>query len=108
MTLEINREVWHDSCSSRSLGNAREHEAPPRSENALQQIMTPIQVAALLQVHVKTVYRLAEQGIIPGNRIGRRWRFSKRDVLSLVSNKQRKTSTAGEPLGPVSRQGGDR
>jgi excisionase family DNA binding protein len=86
------------------LGNAKEHEAPARSDNALQQIITPVQVAALLQVHVKTVYRLAEQGVIPGNRIGRRWRFSKRDILSLVSNKQRKTSTAGEPLGPVSRQ----
>lgn len=55
----------------------------------MQEIITPSQVAALLQVHVKTVYRLAEQGVIPGSRIGRRWRFSRKDILSLVSNKHR-------------------
>ncbi|MFQ5553201.1 MAG: helix-turn-helix domain-containing protein [Thermoplasmata archaeon] len=59
-----------------------------------QEIITPSQVAVLLQIHVKTVYRLAEQGVIPGNRIGRRWRFSKKDILRLVSDNPRKASTA--------------
>jgi excisionase family DNA binding protein len=51
----------------------------------LQEIITPSQVAALLQVHVKTVYRLAEQGVIPGNKIGRRWRFRRKSILDLVA-----------------------
>ena len=62
----------------------------------MEEILTPSQVAALLQIHVKTVYRLTEEGIIPGNRIGHSWRFSKMDILDLVSNKQRKQSRYGK------------
>ena len=54
----------------------------------MQEIITPSQVAALLQVHVKTVYRLAEQGIIPGHKIGRRWRFRRKSILDLVAGGQ--------------------
>ena len=53
----------------------------------MEEIMTPSEVAALLKIHLKTVYKLAERGIIPGNRIGRSWRFSRNDVLELVSSK---------------------
>jgi len=49
--------------------------------------MTPSEVAALLKIHLKTVYKLAEKGTIPGNRIGRSWRFSRSDVLELVSSR---------------------
>ena len=51
----------------------------------MEEIMTPSEVAALLKIHLKTVYKLAEKGVIPGNRIGRSWRFSRSDVLELVS-----------------------
>lgn len=63
------------------------------------EILTPSQVAALLQIHVKTVYRLTEEGVIPGNRIGRSWRFNKMDILDLVSNKRGKQSKYGKPIG---------
>ena len=53
----------------------------------MEEIMTPSEVAALLKIHLKTVYKLAERGVIPGNRIGRSWRFSRSDVLELVSTK---------------------
>lgn len=53
----------------------------------MEEIMTPSEVAALLKIHLKTVYKLAERGVIPGNRIGRSWRFSRGDVLELVSTK---------------------
>ncbi len=65
----------------------------------MEEILTPSQVAALLQIHVKTVYRLTEEGVIPGNRIGRSWRFSKMDILDLVSNKQKKQSKYGKSPG---------
>lgn len=65
----------------------------------MEEILTPSQVAALLQIHVKTVYRLTEEGVIPGNRIGRSWRFNKMDILDLVSNKQRKRSRYGKSPG---------
>jgi len=53
----------------------------------MEEIMTPSEVANLLKIHLKTVYKLAEKGVIPGNRIGRSWRFSRTDVLELVSSK---------------------
>ncbi|MFQ5852903.1 MAG: helix-turn-helix domain-containing protein [Candidatus Binatia bacterium] len=65
----------------------------------MEEIITPSQVASLLQIHVRTVYRLAEEGVIPGNRIGRSWRFSKRDILHLVSGKQRRGSRGGNSPG---------
>jgi excisionase family DNA binding protein len=65
----------------------------------MEEIMTPSEVAALLKIHLKTVYKLAERGVIPGNRIGRSWRFSRSDVLELVSSK---TLTLGETTeGPI-------
>jgi excisionase family DNA binding protein len=62
----------------------------------MEEIMTPSEVAALLKIHLKTVYKLAERGVIPGNRIGRSWRFSRGDVLELVSSKAMGLSDNGE------------
>ncbi|HXV80435.1 MAG TPA: helix-turn-helix domain-containing protein [Candidatus Binatia bacterium] len=62
----------------------------------MEEIMTPSEVAALLKIHLKTVYKLAERGVIPGNRIGRSWRFSRSDVLELVSSKSMSLSDNGE------------
>jgi excisionase family DNA binding protein len=62
----------------------------------MEQIMTPSEVASLLKIHLKTVYKLAERGVIPGNRIGRSWRFSRGDVLELVSSKAMSLSDNGE------------
>lgn len=56
----------------------------------VDEIMTPSEVAALLKIHVKTVYKLVEKGALPGNRIGRSWRFNKSDILNLVSDKRKR------------------
>lgn len=53
----------------------------------METILTPAQVASLLQIHVKTVYRLADEGIIPGTKIGRSWRFNKDGILAILSTK---------------------
>ena len=62
----------------------------------MEEIMTPSEVAALLKIHLKTVYKLAEKGVIPGHRIGRSWRFSRGDVLELVSTKSMNLSDSGD------------
>ena len=48
---------------------------PPRRE-----ILTPREAAEYLSVHVRTIYRLAKQGDIPGRKVGGSWRF-KKDAL---------------------------
>jgi excisionase family DNA binding protein len=67
-----------------------------RRTKRMEEIMTPSEVAALLKIHLKTVYKLAERGVIPGNRIGRSWRFSRSDVLELVSSKSMSLSDNGD------------
>jgi len=65
----------------------------------MEEIMTPSEVAALLKIHLKTVYKLAERGVIPGNRIGRSWRFSRNDVLELVSSNKPMTLSDNGDVG---------
>ncbi len=55
----------------------------------VEEITTSSEAAAFIRVHGRTVYRLAEKGAIPGNNIGKRRQFIKKDVLDLVSNGQR-------------------
>ena len=79
---------WHSLCAQlTALGNSTTN----KGEVGMEEIITPSQVANLLQIHVKTVYRLASQGTIPGNRIGRSWRFSRSDILKLVNGSDGKS-----------------
>ena len=52
----------------------------PKSEIQVREIMTPREAAEYLSVHVRTIYRLAKQGEIPGRKVGGSWRF-KKDAL---------------------------
>jgi excisionase family DNA binding protein len=58
-------------------------------------VLTPAQLAELLQVDEKTVRRLAGDGELPGRRIGREWRFSRQAVLEWLATPARKRRTAG-------------
>src|SRR5262245_43045619 len=42
--------------------------------------MTTEEVLSYLQVNLRTVYRLIKAGKIPAVRVGRQWRFRKRDI----------------------------
>ena len=43
-------------------------------------VMTAAEVAELVRIPVSTVYELARRGQIPGHRIGRTWRFVRREI----------------------------
>lgn len=66
----------------------------------MDEIITPLEVAELLKIHVKTVYKLAREGVIAGSRIGRSWRFSKNHILDLLLKEQKKP-----PVGQDSAEG---
>lgn len=51
------------------------------------QIMTTKEVAKYLGVHEMTVYRWLKKGVLPGFKIGGRWR-SKKDLLDAYLLKQ--------------------
>ena len=52
----------------------------PQSAIQRREILTPREAADYLSVHVRTIYRLAKNGEIPGRKIGGSWRF-KKDTL---------------------------
>ena len=45
------------------------------SEDNFGQVMTSVEAAAYLKMHVKTVCRLAKEGKIPAKKVGSEWRF---------------------------------
>lgn len=51
----------------------------------MEEILTASQVAQLLQVHPRTIYKLVRQGSIPGRKFGGGWRFNKSEILLMIS-----------------------
>jgi excisionase family DNA binding protein len=61
--------------------------------------LTTEEVLAYLQVNLRTVYRLIKAGKIPAVRVGRQWRFRKRDIDAWLDSQRprgaAKAATAG-------------
>ena len=55
----------------------------------VKSIIAASQVSVILKSHVKTTYRLAQERVIPGNRIGSAWRFRKSNIFDLVLGKEK-------------------
>jgi excisionase family DNA binding protein len=55
-----------------SILNPRE---PESLAEAFERVLNTDEAAALLQIHPKTLQRMARQGIVPAFRIGDLWRF---------------------------------
>jgi excisionase family DNA binding protein len=50
------------------------------------EIMTLKDVAEFLKCHESTVYRQLKKGNIPRWRLGRDWRFNRKDILRWIAN----------------------
>src|SRR6187399_2393618 len=64
--------------------------------------LTTEEVLDYLQVNLRTIYRLIKAGKIPAVRVGRQWRFRKRDIDAWLDGQQ--TPRPGIPAAPVSDQ----
>jgi excisionase family DNA binding protein len=72
--------------------------------------LTTDEVLKYLQVNLRTIYRLIKSGRIPAVRVGRQWRFRKRDIDAWLDNQRprwprpmpspSKPATASPPLRP--------
>lgn len=49
------------------------------------EILTAAEASELLRVSVKTVLRLARAGELPGRKVGREWRFARREVMAWLT-----------------------
>jgi excisionase family DNA binding protein len=57
-----------------------------------EEVLTADDVALLLRVSPKTVKRMAGDGRMPGQRVGRAWRFSKAAVLDWLASSDRRSA----------------
>src|SRR5437016_12770298 len=62
----------------------------------MDEILTAGEVAELLQIHPRTVYKLVKEGSIPGRKFGGGWRFSKGEPR----NRQLEIMQMISPQGP--------
>jgi excisionase family DNA binding protein len=69
--------------------------------------LTTEEVLEYLQVNLRTVYRLIKAGKIPAVRVGRQWRFRKRDIDAWLDS-QRPRSERATPRPPESARGTER
>ena len=65
--------------------------------------LTTEEVLEYLQVNLRTVYRLIKAGKIPAVRVGRQWRFRKRDIDAWLDS-QRPRGTTRVTAAPPARQ----
>lgn len=59
--------------------------------------LTTEEVLEYLQVNLRTVYRLIKAGKIPAVRVGRQWRFRKRDIDAWLDSQRPRSARAAAP-----------
>jgi excisionase family DNA binding protein len=69
--------------------------------------LTTEEVLEYLQVNLRTVYRLIKAGKIPAVRVGRQWRFRKRDIDAWLDSQRTQSggNAAAAATAPAARQG---
>jgi excisionase family DNA binding protein len=68
--------------------------------------LTTEEVLEYLQVNLRTVYRLIKAGKIPAVRVGRQWRFRKRDIDAWLDSQRPRGGTRVAPASPARPAGG--
>jgi excisionase family DNA binding protein len=61
--------------------------------------LTTEEVLEYLQVNLRTVYRLIKAGKIPAVRVGRQWRFRKRDIDAWLDSQRSRNETPAQRAG---------
>ena len=73
--------VMNDAITATTTGNL-DGASPSDSE-----ILTVLDVARFLRVPKSTVYKLARLGQLPASKIGKHWRFLRRDIHDWMHNR---------------------
>ena len=60
--------------------------------------LTTEEVLEYLQVNLRTVYRLIKAGKIPAVRVGRQWRFRKKDIDAWLDSQRSRSTDAGSAM----------
>jgi excisionase family DNA binding protein len=75
--------------STHSPNGTRASADPDRVPLTRARVMTPTEVAELLQMPLSTVYYLARSGQLPHSRLGRSYRFLRDEIETLLRGDRR-------------------
>jgi len=68
--------------------------------------LTTEEVLEYLQVNLRTVYRLIKAGKIPAVRVGRQWRFRKKDIDAWLDSQRSRSTDAGSGMSAAATRDG--
>ena len=71
----------------------------------MENMLTLPEVATLLQVSLRTVYRLAQDGCIPAFKVGQAWRFRSGDIQAWIDAQVQATGVELDPPRGASKKG---
>jgi len=54
----------------------------------VDEILDPDQVGEMLHIHPRTIVRLANQGKLPGFKVGSQWRFRREAIHEYIKNQE--------------------
>ena len=54
------------------------------ADDKMEELLTTAELADYLKIDKATVYRLAKNNQIPALKIGRQWRFNKREIIEFA------------------------
>lgn len=66
----------------------RHREGEKKMQETRPTIMTLDEVANFLRLHKSTVYRMAREGRLPGNKVAGQWRFKKERLVEWFEKQQ--------------------
>ena len=52
------------------------------------EILTVGQVSKFLKLHQRTIYKLVRNGMIPGRRVGKKWRFLRSEIMNFLVKRE--------------------
>jgi len=64
----------------------------------LDEVMTIDGLAAYLKISKSTLYKLAQNRKLPGQKVGKRWRFHKEAIDRWLENSPRPADAAASPI----------
>jgi excisionase family DNA binding protein len=79
------KKVAGPMASAQAEWSIGQHSFRPASE---LEILTPAQLAGLLQVEEETVIELAEKKELPARKVGEEWRFSREAILAWLAEEE--------------------
>jgi excisionase family DNA binding protein len=63
------------------------------------EVLTTEEAADLLRVSTKTILTLARQGDLPGEKVGRAWRFLRAELLEYLRGREKSAPDASRGVG---------